>query len=229
MIDKVLEFSVRQRVLVLMGAFALLAAGLWSATRLPMDAIPDITGVQVQVNTTVPALAPDEVEKLVTVPLEMALGGVAGVTEMRSLSRFGLSQITLQFTDKTDVYRARQLITERLQAAADSLPAGLVPKLIPITTGLGEVFYYTVDFSSGAPNEPASRAAQLMALWEVQEYLIKPQLRTVQGVAEVNAYGGYAKQIVVEPKIEKLRDAGLTVSDLAKIVGETIEQTGGGM
>ncbi len=229
MIDKILEFSVRQRALILMGAVALLLVGLWSAQRLPMDAIPDITGVQVQVNTTVPALAPDEVEKLVTVPLEMALGGVAGVTEMRSLSRFGLSQITLQFTDKTDIYRARQLVTERLQSAADSLPPGLTPKLIPITTGLGEVFYYSVDYAPNAPNIPASREAQLMALWEIQEYVIKPQLRTVRGVAEVNAYGGYTKQIVVQPKIDKLRDAGLTVSDLAKVVGENVENTGGGI
>jgi heavy metal efflux system protein len=229
MIDKILECSVRQRVLVLMGALALLLGGLWSATKLPMDAIPDITGVQVQVNTTVPALAPDEVEKLVTVPLEMALGGVAGVTEMRSLSRFGLSQITLQFTDKSDIYRARQLVTERLQSAADSLPAGLTPKLIPITTGLGEVFYYTVDYAPGAPNAPASREGQLMELWQIQEYVIKPQLRTVQGVAEVNAYGGYVKQIVVQPDIAKLRDAGLTVNDLAKVVGENVENTGGGI
>jgi heavy metal efflux system protein len=229
MIDKILEFSVRQRVLILMGAFALLLVGLWSATKLPMDAIPDITGVQVQVNTTVPALAPDEVEKLVTVPLEMALGGVAGVTEMRSLSRFGLSQITLQFTDKTDIYRARQLVTERLQAASDSLPPGLTPKLIPITTGLGEVFYYTIDYAPNAPNAPASREAQLMELWQIQEYVIKPQLRTVSGVAEVNAYGGYMKQIVVQPNIAKLRDAGLTVSDLAKVVGENVENVGGGI
>jgi cobalt-zinc-cadmium resistance protein CzcA len=229
MIDKIVEFAVRQRVLVLMGAFGLLLAGLWSANKLPMDAIPDITGIQVQVNTTVPALAPDEVEKLVTMPLEMALGGVAGVTEMRSLSRFGLSQITLQFTDKSDVYRARQLVTERLQSAADSMPPGLTPKLIPITTGLGEVFYYTIDYSPDAPNAPASREAQLMALWEIQEYVIKPQLRTVPGVAEVNGYGGYVKQIVVQPKIDKLRDAGLTVSDLAKIVGENVENAGGGV
>ena len=229
MIDKILEFSVRQRVLVLMGALALLLGGLWSATKLPMDAIPDITGVQVQVNTTVPALAPDEVEKLVTVPLEMALGGVAGVTEMRSLSRFGLSQITLQFTDKSDIYRARQLVTERLQSAADSLPPGLIPKLIPITTGLGEVFYYTIDYAPNAPNAPTTREAQLMELWQIQEYLIKPQLRTVPGVAEVNAYGGYVKQIVVEPKIDKLRDAGLTVNDLPKIVAENVENAGGGI
>jgi len=229
MIDKILEFSIRQRVFVLMGALALLLAGLWSASKLPMDAIPDITGIQVQLNTTVPALAPDEVEKLVTMPLEMALGGVAGVTEMRSLSRFGLSQITLQFTDKTDVYRARQLVTERLQSAADSLPPGLTPKLNPITTGLGEVFYYTVDFSPNAPTARDSREAQLMALWEIQEYVIKPQLRTVPGVAEVNAYGGYVKQIVVQPKIDKLREAGMTVSELAKIVGENVEKSGGGV
>jgi heavy metal efflux system protein len=229
MIDKILEFAVRQRVLVLMGALALLLIGLWSANKLPMDAIPDVTGVQVQVNTTVPALAPDEVEKLVTVPLEMALGGVAGVTEMRSLSRFGLSQITLQFTDKSDVYRARQLVTERLQSAVDSLPAGLTPKLIPITTGLGEVFYYTIDYAPNAPNAPASRDGQLMELWEIQEYVIKPQLRTVPGVAEVNAYGGYQKQIVVQPNIAKLREAGLTVNDLAKVVSENVENAGGGV
>ena len=229
MIDKILEFSVRQRVLVLMGAVALLLIGLWSATKLPMDAIPDITGVQVQVNTTVPALAPDEVEKLVTVPLEMALGGIAGVTEMRSLSRFGLSQITLQFTDNSDIYRARQLVTERLQSAADSLPQGLTPKLIPITTGLGEVFYYTIDYAPNGPNAPASREAELMAIWEIQEYVIKPQLRTVPGVAEVNGYGGYVKQIVVQPNIAKLSDAGLTVSDLAKVVSENVENAGGGV
>jgi heavy metal efflux system protein len=229
LIDKILEVAVRQRMLVLMGALALLLLGLWSANKLPMDAIPDITGVQVQVNTTVPALAPDEVEKLVTVPLEMALGGVAGVTEMRSLSRFGLSQITLQFTDKSDIYRARQLVTERLQSALDSLPAGLTPKLIPITTGLGEVFYYTIDYAPNAPNAPASREAQLMELWEIQEYVIKPQLRTVPGVAEVNAYGGYQKQIVVQPNIAKLREAGLTVNDLAKVVSENVENAGGGV
>ena len=229
MIDKILEFAVRQRVLVLMGALALLLLGLWSANKLPMDAIPDITGVQVQVNTTVPALAPGEVEKLVTMPLEMALGGVAGVTEMRSLSRFGLSQITLQFTDKSDIYRARQLVTERLQSAADSLPAGLTPKLIPITTGLGEVFYYTIDYAPNAPNPPKSREAQLMELWEIQEYVIKPQLRTVPGVAEVNAYGGYQKQIVVQPNIAKLHETGLTVNDLAKVVSENVENAGGGV
>lgn len=229
MIDKILEFAVRQRVFVLMGALALLLSGVWSATKLPMDAIPDITGVQVQVNTTIPSLAPDEVENLVTFPLETALGGIAGVTEMRSLSRFGLSQITLQFADRTDIYRARQLVAERLQGVADSIPAGLTPKLAPNTTGLGEVFYYTVDYEPGAPKAPPTREAQLMELWQIQEYTIKPQLRTVPGIAEINAYGGYVKQIVVQPKIDKLRDAGLTVSDLSRVVAENVENAGGGI
>src|SRR5262249_44331520 len=197
--------------------------------KLPMDAIPDITGVQVQVNTMVPALAPDEVEKLVTVPLEMALGGVAGVTEMRSLSRFGLSQITLQFTDNTDIYRARQLVTERLQSAADSLPQGLTPKLIPITTGLGEVFYYTIDYAPNAPNAPASREAQLMALWEIQEYLIKPQLRTVPGVADVNAYGGWRSATVSGPSRPALGAARPHRPPLSTHVGENVENAGSGI
>ena len=229
MIDRILEFAVRQRALVLMGALTLLFGGLWSAKKLPMDAIPDITGVQVQLNTTVPSLAPDEVENLVTFPLETALGGIAGVSEMRSLSRFGLSQITLQFSDSTDIYRARQLVGERLQSAADSIPAGLTPKLVPNTTGLGEVFYYTVDFEPGAATAPPTREAQLMELWQIQEYTIKRQLRTVPGVAEVNAYGGYVKQIVVQPNIDKLRDAGLTVNDLVRVVGENVENAGGGI
>jgi cobalt-zinc-cadmium resistance protein CzcA len=229
MIDKILEFAVRQSVLVLLGALALVFAGLWSAKKLPMDAIPDITGVQVQLNTMVPSLAPDEVENLVTFPLETALGGIAGVTEMRSLSRFGLSQITLQFAEKTDIYRARQLVAERLQGAADSIPPGLTPKLVPNTTGLGEVFYYTVDFAPGAATAPATREAQLMELWQIQEYTIKRQLRTVPGVAEVNAYGGYVKQIVVQPGITQLRDAGLTVNDLVRVVSENVENAGGGI
>ena len=229
MIDKILEFAIRQRVLVLMGALALLLGGIWSAKKLPMDAIPDITGVQVQVNTTIPSLAPDEVENLVTFPLETALGGIAGVTEMRSLSRFGLSQITLQFADRTDIYRARQLVAERLQGAADSIPPGLTPKLVPNTTGLGEVFYYAVDYAPGATKAPPTREAQLMELWQIQEYIIKPQLRTVPGIAEINAYGGYVKQIVVQPKIDKLRAAGLTVNDLSRVVGENVENAGGGI
>ena len=150
MIDKILEFSMRQRALVLLAAFGLLGAGIWSAFHLPIDAVPDITSVQVQVNTEVSALAAEESEKLVTQPIEIELAGLPGVEEMRSLTKFGLSQVTLQFADGTDIYRARQLVAERLQNAMERLPAGTSPKLAPISTGLGEIYYYTVQYKPGA-------------------------------------------------------------------------------
>src|SRR3954470_17293218 len=132
MIDKILEFSLRQRPFILLGATALFAAGIWSAMRLPIDAVPDITGVQVQINTEIAALAGEESERLVTRPIELAMAGLPGVEEMRSLTKFGLSQVTLQFSDGTDIYRARRLVSERLQSALDKLPKGVSPKLAPI-------------------------------------------------------------------------------------------------
>src|SRR2546427_12791954 len=138
MINSILEFSLRQRALVLLGAVALLGAGLWSAFHLPIDAVPDITGIQVQINTEVPALAAEEAEKLVTRPIESEMAGLPGIEEMSSLTKFGLSQVPRQFSDNTDVYRAHQLVTERLQAAVERLPHDVAPKLAPISTGLGE-------------------------------------------------------------------------------------------
>src|SRR5262245_37908633 len=148
MLARLLEFSVRQRTLVFFATFILAGVGAWSAFRLPIDACPDITNVQVQINTQVPALAPEEIEKLVTFAIETEMGGIAGVTELRSLSRFGLSQVTLVFKDGTDIYRARQLVSERLQNALDELPSGVTPKLAPISTGLGEIYYYVVDYAA---------------------------------------------------------------------------------
>src|SRR5687767_3748178 len=146
MIDRIFEFALRQRVFVLMGAFALIAAGIWSALRLPMDAVPDITNVQVQINTTVPALSPEEVERQVSFPIEMEMAGLQGVEEVRSLSKFGLSQLTLVFREGMDIYRARQLVSERLQSVRSDLPPGVEPRLGPISTGLGEIYFYTLDY-----------------------------------------------------------------------------------
>src|SRR5438552_1059120 len=229
MIAKIIEASLRQRAFVLLAAVALSAVGLWSAARLPIDAVPDITNIQVQVNTEVPALAPEEIEKLVTFPLETELSGVPGMTEVRSLSKFGLSQITVIFKDKTDLYRARQLVSERLQNATEKLPRGLAPKLAPITSGLGEIFFYVVDYARGATNKPATRREQLMELEVVHDYIIKPMLRSVPGLADVNGSGGYEKQIVVLPKPEKLAEAGMTFQELAKVLGENTENAGGGV
>ena len=204
MIHRILEFSVRQRAVVLMGTFALLGSGLWSALHLPIDAVPDITGVQVQINTEIPALAAEESEKLVTQPIELELAGLPGVDEMRSITKFGLSQVTLQFKDGTDIFRARQLVTERLSRVLEHLPPGALPKLAPISTGLGEIFYYSVGYRADATNKPATELEQLMALGEIHEYTVKPLLRTVPGLAEINVSGGYEKQFVVQPKPDVL-------------------------
>ena len=184
MIDKILELSLRHRAFVLLATLALIGVGLWSASRLPIDAVPDITGVQVQINTEVPALAAEESEKLVTRPIEIEMAGLPGIEEMRSLTKFGLSQVTLQFSDNTDVYRARQLVTERLQAAVEHLPHDVAPKLAPISTGLGEIFYYNVSYKPGA-KRPELLRDQLFQLRELHDYTIKPLLRTVPGVADL--------------------------------------------
>ncbi len=229
MIQRIIELSIKQRLFVLLATLGLVVAGGWSAIRLPIDAVPDITNIQVQVNTEVPALAPEEIENLVTFPLEMELSGVPGMTEVRSLSKFGLSQITVIFKERTDIYRARQLISERLQNAVEKLPRGLSPKLAPITTGLGEIYFYVVDYEAGATNKPPSRREQLMELETIHDYIIKPMLRSVPGLADVNGSGGYEKQIVILPEPAKLAAAGMGLKELASVIGENSENAGGGV
>ncbi len=228
MLNRILELSLRQRAAVLIATGALIAAGVWTALRLPIDAVPDITNVQVQINTAVPALAPEEIEKLVTFPIEGEMAGLPGMIELRSLSKFGLSQVTMVFRDGTEIYRIRQLVSERLHGALDELPPGLTPQLAPITTGLGEIYYYAVQFTSNATNKPASREEQLMALKLIQDYTIKPLLHSTPGVAEVNTSGGYEKQIVIKPNPEKLFSAGISLGDLAEKIAENTENVGGG-
>ena len=229
MIHRILEFSLRQPVLVALGVTLLVGIGLWSARELPIDAVPDITSPQVQVNTEVAALAPVEVEERVTRLIEMELGGLPGVTEMRSLTKFGLSQVTLQFEDRVDIYRCRQLVSERLQGVLDRLPPGAAPRLSPISTGLGEILYYTVSWQPAATNRPATRDEQLMELYEAQEFVVKPFLRATPGLAEINSVGGLERQVVVEPDVQKLRDANLTFGELADVIGANTENTGGGI
>jgi cobalt-zinc-cadmium resistance protein CzcA len=229
MIHHILEFALRQRVFVLMGAVALIAVGIWSATKLPIDAVPDITNVQVQINTVVPALSPEEVERQVTFPIETEMAGLQGLEEVRSLSKFGLSQITMVFTEGTDIYRARQLVSERLLNVTGELPLGTQPRLAPISTGLGEVYFYTVDYAPGATNKPASRYEQLLELRTIQDWVVRPAMRGVPGVADVETIGGYEKQIVVQPDPQKLFSAGLSFEELAQVLRENMENAGGGL
>lgn len=229
MLNSILEFSVRQRALVLLGSLGLLGAGIYSLIHLPIDAVPDLTGPQVQVNVAVPALAPEESERAVTRPIEMSLSGMPGVTDSRSITKFGLSQVTIDFEDGTDIFRARQLVNERLTGVMQDLPPGSTLSLAPISTGLGEIFYYTVHWKKEAKERPEDEREGLMRLWETHEYIVKPMLRTVQGVAEINSNGGHQRQVTVEPMLDKLKAANMTVGELADIIRGNVENAGGGV
>lgn len=228
MLTRLLEIVMRQRAAVLLATAVLMGLGAWAAVRLPVDAVPDITNPQVQINTAVPALAPEEVEKLVSLPIESEMAGLPGMVELRSLSKFGLSQITMTFKEDVDLYRTRQLATERLQGVLDELPPGLTPKLAPVATGLGEIFYYTLDYGPEATDKASARAEQLMQLRQLQEYVVKPLLRATPGVAEVNTSGGYERQVIIQPDPARLAAAGLSLDALAEIVRQNTRNAGGG-
>lgn len=229
MILRSVEWSLRHPAGVVFALIILTGAGIWSALRLPIDAVPDITSPQVLVNTAVPALAPEEIEKLVTLPIESEMAGLPDMTELRSLSKFGLSQIRMTFRDHVDLYRTRQLVSERLQSVSEKIPAGLQPRLAPISTALGEIFYYTIEYRPGATNKPGTRFEQLMELTRIQEYLVSPLLKTTPGVTEVNRSGGYERQIVITPDPLRLAGIGMTVEELAAKLSENTQNVGGGL
>ncbi|KQN19311.1 cation transporter [Sphingomonas sp. Leaf33] len=221
-----LTYVTHHRLAVALVTALVAAIGLWSFASLQIDAIPDITGVQVQINTQVPALAPEEIERLVTQPIERAMGGQPGLDQTRSLTKTGLSQVTLLYKDGTDQLKARQLVTERLTAVQGQLPPGSTPQLAPITTGLGEIFYYTLEWQRPPRGMDAQR--QLMELYEAQEYAVRPMLRAVPGVADVNSNGGLEEQFVVEPDPVRLTMHGVTAGELAAAVAKNVENAGGG-
>jgi cobalt-zinc-cadmium resistance protein CzcA len=212
-IEKLVTFSLRYRWLVLTLALGIAALGVWNFTRLPIDAVPDITNVQVQINASAPGYTPQEAEQRITYPLETSLGGLPNLSYTRSLSRYGLSQVTVVFEDGTDIHFARQLLNERLQEVREKLPEGVEVSMGPISTGLGEIFMYVIEPDSGAM-DASGRLYDPAALRELQDYVIKPQLRNLKGVAEVSAIGGYEKQYHVTPDPRKLMAYGLSFSDV---------------
>lgn len=228
MIGALVDWATRARGVVLLFAALLIGAGGYALYTLPIDAVPDITGIQVQVNTPVAALATEEVEQRVTVPMERLMAGVPEMTKMRSITKAGLSQVTMTFKDGTDYLRARQLVGERLTQMSGMLPPGSQPTLAPISTGLGEIFYYTLDYVAGAPERPRDPAKALMELYETQEYGVKPALRAVTRVAEVNSNGGMEAQYLIEPRPGRLAASGITFTELADLIGQNVENTGGG-
>ncbi|WP_454766355.1 CusA/CzcA family heavy metal efflux RND transporter [Cupriavidus campinensis] len=227
MFERILRFAIAQRWLVMLAVLGMAALGLYNYGRLPIDAVPDITNVQVQVNTSAPGYSPLEAEQRVTYPIETAMAGLPGLVQTRSLSRYGLSQVTAIFRDGTDIHFARQLVSQRIQEARAQLPAGVAPQMGPISTGLGEIYLWTVEADAGA-RKPDGSAYTATDLREIQDWVIKPQLRTVPGVTEINTIGGFAREYLVAPSPEKLASYGLSLQHVVVALERNNSNVGAG-
>jgi len=227
MFEKIIRFAIDQRWLVLLITLGMAALGVYNYQQLPIDAVPDITNVQVQINTSAPGYSPLESEQRITFPIETVMAGLPGLEETRSISRYGLSQVTVIFKDGTDIYFARQLVNERIQQAKGKLPTGIEPEMGPISTGLGEIFMWTVEAKPGARKADGS-AYTPTDLREIQDWIIKPQLRNVPGVTEINTIGGYSKEFQVAPLPDKLMAYGLTLQDLVAAIQRNNGNVGAG-
>ena len=227
MIDLILRNAIERRYLFVSMALVVIGVGIWSYRELPIDAVPDITNVQVQINTEAAGYSPLETEQRITYPVETALAGLPNLAYTRSLSRYGLSQVTVVFEEGTDLYFARTLINERLGAISSTLPGGLEPEMGPVSTGLGEIFMYTVSAEPDAVDD-TGRAYDAVALREIQDWIIKPQLALVPGVIEVNSIGGYDKQYHVTPYPEKLLAHGLSINSVSDALRRNNDNRGAG-
>ena len=227
MIASLVRTALQQRLVVVVVAAILLAFGFNAARKLSVDAFPDVTNVQVQIATEAPGRSPEEVERFVTVPLEISMTGLPGLEEMRSLNKPGLSLITLVFTDATDVYFARQLVMERLIEAGARMPEGVVPVLGPVSTGLGEVYQYTLDHPDDGDRQLTEK--ELTERRIVQDWVVRPLLRSIPGVAEINSQGGYNRQYQVLVNPDRLRHYQLTVRDVYEAVARNNANSGGGV
>ena len=227
MIDALLRTSLARRGVVLFLVAVAAVIGAWSYQRLPIDAVPDITNVQVQINTAAPGYSPLEVEQRITWPIEVAIAGLPHLEYTRSLSRYGLSQVTIVFEDGTDIYFARNLVNERLLQARSQLPGGIEPELGPVATGLGEIFLYTVQADANA-RQPDGRPYDAVALRTLQDWVIRPQLRQVSGVTEVNTIGGYEQEFHVTPDPGRLLAFGLSFDEIVAALERNNASVGAG-
>ncbi len=227
MFERLIRFAIEQRWLILLAVFGMAAVGVYSYQKLPIDAVPDITNVQVQINTAAPGYSPLETEQRITFPIETVMAGLPNLAQTRSLSRYGLSQITVIFKDGTDIYFARQMVNERIQDAQQNLPPGIAPSMGPISTGLGEIYLWTVEAREGA-KKPDGTPYTPTDLREIQDWIIKPQLRNVAGVTEINSIGGFAKEYQVAPAPERLASYGLTLQDIVTALDRNNSNAGAG-
>ncbi|MGU9859969.1 CusA/CzcA family heavy metal efflux RND transporter [Pseudomonas sp. LF245] len=227
MFERLIQFAIEQRIIVLLAVLLMAGVGLASYQKLPIDAVPDITNVQVQINSAAAGFSPLETEQRVTFPIETAMAGLPGLQQTRSLSRSGLSQVTVIFKDGTDLFFARQLVNERLQVAREQLPSGIETAMGPISTGLGEIFLWTVEAEDGALKDDGT-AYTPTDLRVIQDWIIKPQLRNVPGVAEINTIGGFAKEYQIAPDPKRLAAYNLTLNDLVTALERNNANVGAG-
>jgi heavy metal efflux system protein len=227
MLERILRFAIHQRWLILVAVLGMAALGVYNYGRLPIDAVPDITNVQVQINTEAPGYSPLEAEQRITFPIETAMAGLPNLEQTRSLSRYGLSQVTVIFKDGTDIYFARQLINERLQEVREQLPPGVEAAMGPIATGLGEIFMWTVEPEDGA-RKPDGSEYTSTDLRTIQDWIVRPQLRNIPGVTEINTIGGYVKQFHVTPDPARLIGHGLSFHDVLEALARNNANVGAG-
>jgi len=223
MLDAVIRFSIRNKLIIGILMFALVAWGSYSLTRLPIDAVPDITNNQIQIITSAPSQSAQDIERLVTYPVEQSVATVPGIEEVRSFSRFGLSVVTVVFHDDVDVYKARQMVSERLSVAMNEIPEGVgTPELAPVTTGLGEIYQYTIHAEKGYEKKYTA-----MELRTIQDWIVRRQLLGVEGVADVSSFGGYLKQYEIALNPDKLNSLGITITDVFSALQKNNQNTGG--
>ncbi|XYS42634.1 efflux RND transporter permease subunit [Acinetobacter baumannii] len=225
--DRIIQFSINNAIWVMMFVIAWIGVGIYSYQKLSIDAVPDITNVQVQINSQANGFTAPEVEQRITYPIENAMSGIPNLEQTRSISRYGLSQVTIIFKDGTDIYWARQLINQRLQEAKSALPDSIDPQMSPISTGLGEIYQWVVKAEPNAKKADGS-AYSAMDLREIQDWIIRPQLQRVQGVAEVNSIGGYNKTYVVSPDSTRLQQLQIPLTDLQDALQNNNENRGAG-
>src|SRR6476469_6195553 len=218
-----------QRLVILVVSLMLLAFGINAATHLSVDAFPDVTNIQVQIATEAPGKSPEEVERFVTIPIEIAMTGLPGMTDMRSLNKPGLSLITLVFTDESNLYRERQMISERLAEVRDRMPPGVTPVLGPITNALGEVYQYTLEEPGESAGKHQLTHEELVERRTLQDWVVRPLLRSIPGVAEINSTGGYVKQYETLVDPQRLHYYDLTINDVRDAMARNNANAGGGI
>jgi len=225
MLERLIAYTLKQKGMIIFAALVIVVFGVYSYSKLPIDAFPDVTNIQVEVVSHADGLSAVEIERNVTYPIEMAMRGLPDIEQLRSVTKFGLSIVTVVFKDNVDIYFARQLVFERLAEAREKVPKGVEVAMGPIGTAMGEIYQYTLE--GKAPQDPEQKRAYLTNLRTIQEWIITPQLKSVAGVNEINSFGGYFKQYQVLVSPEKLVKYGVTVDDVYSAIGSNNENVGG--